>query len=157
MFTTVDMTREVVLARQSFCDALEDRFIASLPAHVLRMYSIATLACRGEEHEICIACHYIGLVYSVCVLVYVSVSVHLCVYLCLCVCVCVCICVCLYVCVYVNMCLCLCVWLWLWLKMTDLTKSALQRAFATETAFAGPCKLNLTDLRAASHLRQTDA
>ena len=43
VFTPADMTCEVVLARQSFCDALEDRFIASLPAHVLRMYSIATL------------------------------------------------------------------------------------------------------------------
>ena len=43
MFTPVDMTREVALARQSFCDALEDCFFASLPAHVLRMYSIATL------------------------------------------------------------------------------------------------------------------
>ena len=37
------MTREVVLARQSFCDALEDLFIAPLPAVLLRMYSIATL------------------------------------------------------------------------------------------------------------------
>ena len=43
VFTHVDMTREVVLARQSFYDALEDRFIASLPAHVLRMDYIATL------------------------------------------------------------------------------------------------------------------
>ena len=43
VFTPADMTREVLLARQSFYDALEDRFIASLPAHVLRMYSIATL------------------------------------------------------------------------------------------------------------------
>ena len=43
MLTPVGMTCEVVLARQSFCDALEVRLIASLPAHVLRMYSIATL------------------------------------------------------------------------------------------------------------------
>ena len=43
VFTTADMTREVVLARHSFCDALEDHFIASLPTHILRMYSIAML------------------------------------------------------------------------------------------------------------------
>ena len=43
VLTPVDMRCEVVLARQSVCDALEDRFIASLPAHILRMYSIATL------------------------------------------------------------------------------------------------------------------
>ena len=43
VLTTADMTREVALARQPFSDALEDRFIASLPAQVLQMYSIATL------------------------------------------------------------------------------------------------------------------
>ena len=43
VLTPVGMTREVVLARQSFCDAVEVRLIASLPAHVLRMYFIATL------------------------------------------------------------------------------------------------------------------
>ena len=42
-YTPADMPREVLFARQSFCDALEDRFSASLPAHILRMYSIATL------------------------------------------------------------------------------------------------------------------
>ena len=35
VFTRADMTREVVLAHRSVCDALQDRFIASLPAHVL--------------------------------------------------------------------------------------------------------------------------
>ena len=43
VFTRADVTREVVFTRQSFWDALEDRFIVSLPAHVLQMYSIATL------------------------------------------------------------------------------------------------------------------
>ena len=43
VFTAVEVTREVVLARQSFCDALEHPFIASLPAHVLQLHSIATL------------------------------------------------------------------------------------------------------------------
>ena len=43
LLKTADMTREIFLARQSFCDAFEDRFIASLPAHILRMHSIATL------------------------------------------------------------------------------------------------------------------
>ena len=43
MFTPADMTGEVVLVRQSFCAALEDRFIASPPPHILRMYSIAKL------------------------------------------------------------------------------------------------------------------
>ena len=35
VFTPANMTREVVLALRSFCDALEDRFIASLPTQVL--------------------------------------------------------------------------------------------------------------------------
>ena len=35
VFTPADKTGEVVLARQLFCDALEDRFIASLPRNVL--------------------------------------------------------------------------------------------------------------------------
>ena len=43
VFTPAHMTREVVLARHSSCDALEDCLIASLPAHILRMYSIAML------------------------------------------------------------------------------------------------------------------
>ena len=43
VFTPADMTDEVGLMCQSLCDALEERFIASLPTHILRMYSIATL------------------------------------------------------------------------------------------------------------------
>ena len=43
MFTPADMTPEVVTARQSFCDALEDCWIASLPAHILRMHFVARL------------------------------------------------------------------------------------------------------------------
>ena len=101
-------------------------------------------AYRGEKHDICTACHYTGLVYCVCVCVFVN--------LCVCVCVCASVSVCL--CLYVS--LSVCVWLWLWLKMTDFTISALQRAFATGTAFEGPCKLNLTDLRIAAHFRQID-
>ena len=43
VFTPVDVTREIVLGRQSLSDALEDRLIALAPAQVICMYSFAAL------------------------------------------------------------------------------------------------------------------